>query len=84
MAARPLGMVERFTCDLILTDIDMPLMDDPGASGGPGPRASAQGSPVVVITKHTSEKGVEAGGQGLHSKALYRKGPLGKDRALTP
>jgi Response regulator receiver domain len=70
-----LGMVQRFTFDPILTDIDMPLMC--GA-----PRASLW----WVITKHTSRGAPCNGdrGQGLHSKALYSEGSLGKDRALAP
>jgi CheY-like chemotaxis protein len=51
-------MVERFTFDLTLTGIDMPLMAL-GASKGPGLRAERPGHPpMVVITKHPSEEGV--------------------------
>jgi two-component system chemotaxis response regulator CheY len=53
-----LGMVQRFTFDLILTDIDMPLMDGLELLEALAYVRSARGTPVVVITKHTSEEGV--------------------------
>ena len=53
-----LGMVQRFTFDLILTDIDMPLMDGLELLEALAYVRSAQGTPVVVITKNTSEEGV--------------------------
>jgi two-component system, chemotaxis family, chemotaxis protein CheY len=55
-----LGMVQRFTFDLILTDIDMPLMDGLELLEALAYVRSAQGTPVVVITKHTSEAGARA------------------------
>ena len=68
-----LGMAERFTFDLILTDIDRPLMDV----------QSAQGTPVVVITKDASEEGVLRGMEGsLHPQALHGEGSLGRPRRM--
>ena len=53
-----LCMAQRFTFDLILTDIDMPLMDGLELLEALSYVRSARGIPVVVITKHTSEEGV--------------------------
>ena len=53
-----LGMVQRFSFDLILTDIDMPLMDGLELLEALAYVRSAQQTPVVVITKLTSEEGV--------------------------
>jgi two-component system, chemotaxis family, chemotaxis protein CheY len=52
-----LGMVQRFTFDLILTDVDMPLMDGLELLEALAYARSAQGIPVVVITKHISREG---------------------------
>jgi two-component system chemotaxis response regulator CheY len=51
-------MVQRFSSDLILTDIDMPLMDGLEFLEALAYVRSAQNTPVMVITKHTSEEGV--------------------------
>ena len=51
-------MVQRFSFDLILTDINMPLMDGLEFLEALAYVRSAQNTPVVVITKHTSEEGV--------------------------
>jgi two-component system chemotaxis response regulator CheY len=53
-----LGLVQRYTFDLILMDIDMPLMDGLELLEALAYVRSAQNTPVVVITKHTSEEGV--------------------------
>jgi two-component system, chemotaxis family, chemotaxis protein CheY len=71
------GMVERFTFDLILTDIDMPLMDGLELLEALAYVRSAQGIPVVVITKHTSREGVlramEAGARAYIRKPFAVK-----------
>jgi len=51
-------MVQRFSSDLILTDIDMPLMDGLELLEALAYVRNARNTPVVVITKHTSEEGV--------------------------
>jgi two-component system chemotaxis response regulator CheY len=65
-------MVQRFSFDLILTDINMPLMDGLEFLEALAYVRSAQNTPVVVITKHTSEEGVlramEAGPWGYIRK----------------
>jgi two-component system, chemotaxis family, chemotaxis protein CheY len=53
-----LGMVQRFTFDLILNDIDMPLMYGLELLEVPAYVRSAQNTPVMVITKQSSEEGV--------------------------
>jgi two-component system chemotaxis response regulator CheY len=72
-----LGMVQRFAFDLILTDIDMPLMDGLELLEALAYVRSAQGTPVVVITKHTSEEGVlramEAGARAFIRKPFTVK-----------
>ena len=52
------GWCTGFTFDLIVTDIDMPLMDGLELLEALAYVRSAQNTPVVVITKHTSEEGV--------------------------
>ena len=74
-------MVERFTFDLILTDIDMPLTEGLELLEALAYVRSAQGTtPVVVITEHTSQEGVlramEAG-----ARAYIRKPFTVKDRS---
>jgi two-component system chemotaxis response regulator CheY len=71
-----LGMVQRFTFDLTLTDIDMPLMDGLELRKCwlmfAGPR-----TPVVVITEHTSQEGalrVPRRCPSLYPEALYGEG----------
>jgi len=72
-----LGMVHRFTFDLIVTDIDMPLMDGLELLEALAYVRSAQNTPVVVITKHTSEEGVlramEAGARAYIRKPFTVK-----------
>jgi two-component system, chemotaxis family, chemotaxis protein CheY len=72
-----LGMVQRFSFDLILTDIDMPLMDGLELLEALAYVRSAQQTPVVVITKLTSEEGVlramEAGARAYIRKPFTVK-----------
>lgn len=72
-----LGMVQRFSFDLILTDIDMPLMDGLELLEALAYVRSARNTPVVVITKHTSEEGVlramEAGARAYIRKPFTVK-----------
>ena len=72
-----LGMVQRFSFDLILTDIDMPLMDGLELLEALAYVRNAQNTPVVVITKHTSEEGVlramEAGARAYIRKPFTVK-----------
>ena len=71
------GMVQRFNFDLIVTDIDMPLMDGLELLEALAYVRSAQGTPVVVITKLTSEEGVlramKAGAQAYIRKPFTVK-----------
>lgn len=70
-------MVERFTFGLILTDIDMPLMDGPLASGGPWATCERPGRPCRRHHgAHPRGKGAPRNGgraQGIHSKAFTEK-----------
>ena len=72
-----LGPVQRFSFDLILTDIDMPLMDGLELLEALAYVRSAHGTPVVIITKHTSEAGVlramEAGARAFIRKPFTVK-----------
>jgi two-component system chemotaxis response regulator CheY len=69
-----LGMVQRFTFDLILNNIDMPLMDGLELFEALAYVRGAQGTPIVVITKDTSEEGVlramEAGARAFIRKPV--------------
>ena len=71
------GLVQRFSFDLILTDIDMPLMDGLELLEALAYVRSAHGTPVVIITKHTSESGVlramEAGARAFIRKPFTVK-----------
>ena len=53
-----LKMVQTYTFDLILTDIDMPVMDGLELLEALAYVRNAEDTPVVIITKHTSEAGV--------------------------
>ena len=53
-----LAMVQRHSFDLILTDIDMPVMDGLELLEALSFVRNAEDTPVVIITKYTSEAGV--------------------------
>jgi len=53
-----LAMVQRYSFDLVLTDIDMPVMDGLELLEALAYVRNAQDTPVVVVTKYTSEAGV--------------------------
>lgn len=53
-----LTMVQRHSFDLILTDIDMPVMDGLELLEALAYVRNAEDTPVVVVTKYTSEVGV--------------------------
>ena len=63
-----LDLVQHNHFDLILTDIDMPVMDGLELIEALNVARKTENTPVVVITKHTSEEGVlramEAGARG--------------------
>ncbi len=53
-----LSMVQRYPFDLILSDIDMPVMDGLELLEALAFVRGAANTPVVIITRHTSEEGV--------------------------
>lgn len=53
-----LKMVQSYSFDLILTDIDMPVMDGLELLEALAFVRHAEDTPVVVVTKYTSEAGV--------------------------
>lgn len=53
-----LHLVQRVSFGLILTDIDMPVMDGLELLEALAYVRSAENTPVVMITRHTSEAGV--------------------------
>lgn len=53
-----LNLVQRYTFDLILSDIDMPVMDGLELLEALAFVRKAEKTPVVIITRHTSEAGV--------------------------
>ena len=53
-----LDLVQRHSFDLILSDIDMPVMDGLELLEALAFVHKAEKTPVVIITRHTSEEGV--------------------------
>lgn len=67
-----LELVRRYTFDLILSDIDMPLMDGLELLEALTYVRTAENTPVVIITRHTSEEGVLRAMEG-GARAYIRK-----------